>query len=154
MIDVRDFILYFDNVRAVCGLSSDELTDNELSLSMYASSLELALDSLDVTGYNPIKDTFLDLDEDDDAVLYNQVHLFSTYQVAMDACVSLSIKAPKSLSDSKVSYSRWSDKSSFENTIQAIKAKLGQLKNDLEGATAEALPLLSAIKPATDPVTG
>jgi len=153
-IDIRDYILSTDNVRAACGLSADELTDEELGLTMYSSSLELALDALDVPGYNPIKDEFLDLDEDDDAVLYNQVSLYSIYQVAVEACLSLSIKAPKSLSDSKVSYSRWSDQSTFTSVIAALKAKLGQLKFDLEGTTAEALPLLTAVKPDYDPVTG
>jgi len=155
MINVLDYTSY-PEIRATIGLSIDELPDAELELEIYANSLEIEMDSLtliDAT-HNPIKEKFFDLDPDDDSTVYNQTRIFATYSVALEAAISLSIKTPKSLTDSKVGYSRWSSESAFKDVIAAIRARIGDITGDLEGTSTEALPLFAVIKPDYDPVLG
>jgi len=156
MIDILLYILDYGTVRSAVGMSADELPDEELKLSSYASTLELELDGLTLpdAANNPIKTVFKTLDPDTDSTVYNLTHLFSVYTVALEACQSLSMKAPKSLSDSKASYGRFSSEKTFLLTLQNIKARLGKLKFELEGTTSEALPLMTAVSPSVDPVTG
>lgn len=159
MLDLTDFITYAE-VRSTVGMSTDTLPDSVLSLELYANTLELALDSLTIadSSLNPIKTVFPGLSEDTDSIAYNLTRLFSIYTVALEVAVSLSMRAPKLLSDSKVSIGRFSPEATWQDVIEAIKQKLGQYKEDLEGigdtSTATVNPLLSAIKPTTDPVTG
>jgi hypothetical protein len=68
------------------------------------------------------------------------------------------MRAPKTLSDSKVTLTRFSDASTYSSVIEAITEKLKQLKDDLESigdqTTAVATPYLTAVKPTYDPVLG
>lgn len=159
MLDIRDYTSY-DEVRSVSGMSIDELPDTELALLLYANALELELDGLTIatTALNPIKTVFFTLDQDTDSTAYNLTRMFSTYTVALEVYVSLSMKAPKTLSDSKVTIGRFSPESTFKDAIQAVKDKLSQIRDSLIGIGAEetdtTLPYLTAIKPDYDPVTG
>jgi len=159
MIDIADYTSYAE-VRSTIGMSTDTLPDTVLSLELYANSLELALDGIDIAeaSLNPIKTVFLTLDPSADSTAYNLTRLFSTYSVALEVAVSLSMRAPKTLSDSKVTLTRFSDASTYSSVIEAITEKLKQLKDDLESigdqTAAAATPYLTAVKPTYDPVTG
>jgi hypothetical protein len=159
MIDIADYTSYAE-VRSTIGMSTDTLPDTVLSLELYANSLELALDGIDIAeaSLNPIKTVFLTLDPSADSTAYNLTRLFSTYSVALEVAVSLSMRAPKTLSDSKVTLTRFSDASTYSSVIEAITEKLKQLKDDLESigdqTTAVATPYLTAVKPTYDPVLG
>lgn len=141
-------------------MSTDTLPDVILALELYANNLELALDSLTIAeaALNPIKTVFSTLDPTDDSTPYNLTRLFSTYTVALEVAVSLSMRAPKTLSDSKVTLGRFSPEATWQDVKEAIKEKLGQIKKDLEdvGSTTEdSTPeLFNVVKPAYDPVTG
>lgn len=158
-LTLTDFTTYAE-IRSTVGMSDDTLTDAVLGLELYANTLELALDSLTISeaGLNPIKTVFLGLDPGTDSTAYNLTRLFSTYTVALEVAVSLSMRAPKTLSDSKVSLTRFSPESTWQDVISAIKAKLKSLRDDLEGIGStesdEQVDLLTAVKPAYDPVTG
>lgn len=159
MITLTDFITY-DEVRSTVGMSTDTLPDTVISLELYANTLDLALDSLTIAqaSLNPIKTVFPGLDPTTDSTPYNLTRLFSIYTVALEVAVSLSMRAPKTLSDSKVTIGRFSPEATWQDVIKEIKLKLGQLRNDLEGigatVTDEEMPLLTAVKPLVDPVTG
>ena len=150
----------YDEVRSTIGMSTDTLPDTVLSLELYANSLELALDDIDIadTALNPIKTVFSTLDPVADSTAYNLTRLYATYSVALEVAVSLSMRAPKTLSDSKVTLTRFSPESTWKDVIAAIKKNLGKLKEDLEGigdtTAATATPYLTAVKPTYDPVTG
>ena len=155
MLTILNYTSY-EEIRAVTGLSEDELPDSELALQIYSNALELAFDSLTLEDEtkNPIKTVFDTLDPDTDSAIWAQTRLFATYFVALEVVVSLSMKAPKSLSDSKVTITRWSDTSTWNATIVNIRAKLSQIRIDLVGKTIAAPSLLTAVKPDYDPVTG
>lgn len=159
MLDITDYTSYAE-VRSTVGMSEDTLPDSVLALEVYANTLELALDSVTIAeaALNPIKTKFLDLDSTTDSTPYNLTRLFSTYTVALEVAVSLSMRAPKTLSDSKVVLTRFSPEATWQDVITAVKEKLGQIKDDLEsiGATTTkvANPYINAVKPAYDPVTG
>jgi hypothetical protein len=153
----------YAEVRSTVGMSEDTLPDSILGLELYANALELALDSLTITtaALNPIKTVFPTLDPVNnvaDVTPYNLTRMFSTYTVALEVATSLSMRAPKTLSDSKVTLGRFSPEATWQDVIKAIKAKLKQIKDDLVdiGNTTEdePLPYLTVASPATDPVTG
>lgn len=159
MLDITDYTSYAE-VRSTVGMSTDTLPDSILELEIYANTLELAFDSLTIaeTSLNPIKTVFLTLDPNTDSTAYSLTRLFATYTVALEVAVSLSMRAPKTLSDSKVTLGRFSPEATWQDVIEAIKAKLGQIKDDLEdiGSTVEdeTTQLFNVVKPDYDPVTG
>ena len=159
MLEIIDYTSY-DEIRSTVGMSVDTLPDSILSLEIYANTLELALDDLDIAeeALNPIKTEFMSLDEVADSTAYNLTRLFSTYTVAMEVAVSLSMRAPKTISDSKVTLGRFSPEATWQDVIAALKDKLSQLRNDLEGIGAadsdETQQLLYTVAPTYDPVTG
>lgn len=159
MLVITDYTSY-DEVRSTVGMSTDTLPDTTLALEIYANRLELAFDSLTIaqTSLNPIKTVFLALDPNTDSTAYNLTRLFATYTVALEVAVSLSMRAPKTLSDSKVTLGRFSPEATWQDVIDAIKAELGQTREDLEDigstTTDDTTQLFTVVKPAFDPVTG
>ncbi len=160
MLDVSDYILSYDNVRSTCGLSEDELPDDTIKLSLYSSELELGLDSLSPSdeALLPVKKAFLELDPDADAEAYNLIHLFSVYAVSLAVCVSLSMRAPKTLSDSKVTIGRFSPENTWRDVIKALEKKLADFRDRIDdlgsSSTTSTLTVMQVVKPAVDPVTG
>ncbi len=158
MLDLLDFITYGE-VRSTVGLATDTLPDSVLELEMYANVLELALDDITVAqeDLNPVKETFLSIGESN-STFYNRVRMFSIYTVALEVAVSLSMRAPKLLSDSKVSIGRFGPEATWQDVIKEIKEKLGKYKEDIEDigdtTTQAANQLLTAVSPSYDPVTG
>lgn len=164
---LTDYTTYAE-IRSTCGLSSDELPDSVLANELYINVLDLALADVELPteepGPGPLADRFLVIKAIAEASrttaqqkLYNLTRLFSTYAVALEVVVSLSMRAPKSVSDSKASLVRFSPESTYELVIDAIRKKLDDLKGMIEGinaTTVTTLPYLNVVNPATDPVTG
>jgi len=158
-VTITDFTTY-DEIRSTVGMSIDELPDASLALGIYANTLELALDSLTIaqTNLNPIKTVFNTLDPDTDSTAYNLTRLFATYTCALEVAISISMKAPKTLSDSKVTIGRFSPEATWQDTIKAITERLGKLRTDIEAigstSTATQPDLMTAVAPSYNPVTG
>lgn len=165
MIDIVDYITY-DEVRTTAGLSTDELPDSLLALPIYASALELELDSVVLTsdppGPGPLKTRYLQLEglpslTPDEQRLYNLTRMFCAYAVAVEVTTSLSMRAPRTLSDSKATLTRFSPESAYRDVIEALKLRLQSLKTSISafgGGSSTNYTLIYAVKPSYDPITG
>lgn len=149
-------------------MSADELRDDILGLELYANSLEMELDAVALTnnapGPGPLKDKFLVIKTisaatrtEDEQTLYNYTRMFSTYAVALEVATSLSMRAPKSVSDSKVTLTRFAPENTWRDVVKDIKSKLKDIKSRIESLGTESVGLstyIRAIPPTYDPVTG
>lgn len=160
MLDITDFTST-DEIRSTVGLSSDHLPDDVILLEIYSNVLELALDNLDMSdpALTPVKDEFFNWGNDPDKTdAYNLTRLFATYTVALEVATSLSMRTPKSHSDSKVTLTRFSPENTWRDVIEAIKGKLIDITNNLENVGSsdadEQISMFSSVKPAYDPITG
>jgi len=166
-MDITNYLSY-DEVRVTCGLSSDELPDTELEMEIYGNVLSLALSGVDLTdeapGPGPLSTRFLEIKTTTissrtalEQELYDLTRIFSIYTVALEVVVSLSMKAPKTISDSKATLTRFSPESGYKDVIARIESvledALSRIKNIVE-TTVDPLPLMGVAVPATDKVTG
>lgn len=166
-MDITDYTTY-DEVRSTCGLSTDELPDTKLAEEIYANVLSLALDDVvvpdDAPGPGPLDSRYLEIKALDPTArstkeqkLYDLTRIFSTYAVAYEVVVSLSMRAPKSIGDSKSSLVRFSPESTYELVIDAIRSRLDDIKQKIEEINDSAVSSISymgVVSPATDRVTG
>lgn len=167
-MNITDYTSY-NEIRATTGLSSDEVPDTELAMEIYANTLELALNDVDLTddapGPGPLTTRFITIAAIAEGSrttleqqLYNLTRLFSTYSVALEVVVSLSMKAPKTQTDSKASLVRFSPESAYKDVIARIERLVGDIKTKIEdigeSTTTVDIPLLTVVEPATDVVTG
>jgi len=158
----------YDEVRTTCGVSEKELPDAELALEIYDNVLGLALAEVTLpteepgpgpldTRYIAIKAIPVGTRTAIQQKLYNLTRMFATYTVAFEVATSLSLKAPKSIGDGKATLVRFSPEATFQDVIEAITKKLDEVRYRIENINASAvvsLPLMAAVKPAIDPVTG
>jgi hypothetical protein len=163
-MDITDYTTY-NEIRSSVGLASKELTDVELAQEIYANRLDLNMGKIDLTetGFTgTLKANFAtiaakaEIDRtSDEQELYNLTRLFSTYTVAYEVAVSLSMHA-KSLTDSKASLTRFSSESSYKLVKEALKNQISDIKDQIENIgvdTTTSLTYLSVITPDTDVVT-
>lgn len=152
----------YDEIRAVLGLDSEELTDTELSLEMFENGLSLAIsdiklpesytDSLDVV-FEALPDTNRTVEQQR---LYDLTRLFATYQVAYDVAVSLPGRMMKSISDGKSVRTRFSPESVYQSIVKRIQEKLAMAKVALQNigsATVTGFDYFYAVPPGVDRVT-
>ena len=153
-------------VRAILGLSSTELTDEIIGLSIYSAGLEENLYSI-----NPrVESLYEEIVALDPASLTRVqkryvalVRLYGAYQVALNIAVALPMLAVRSLTDGKAEFSRQTD--ALELMAENLKGVLGGILAKLLGVLAELDPtqpapvdtvdtmmLVSSI--SIDPVTG
>ncbi len=163
---ITDYTSY-NEIRSTIGLSTSELPDTKLVEEIYANSLELALGDVtlpdEAPGPGPLATKFVTIAAIAEATrttgeqkLYNLTRMFSTYSVALEAAVSLSMKAPKTVSDSKASLVRFSPESTYLIVIEEIKGKLDDLKQKIENinvTTVTTLSYMAVASPDTDVVT-
>jgi len=166
-MDIIDYTSY-NEVRSTCGLSSDELPDTLLAEEIYANTLELSLNDVAVPdeapGPGPLSTRYLEIAliaelsrTVKEQKLYNLTRIFSTYAVAYEVVVSLSMRAPKTISDSKASLVRFSPESTYELVIEAIRAKLDDTKTKIESINESAVSSMSymgVVSPSVDRITG
>lgn len=162
---ITTFTTYAE-VRAVCGVSSKEVSDSLLQLSIYANELELALDSVtlpdDAPGPGALKTVFAALPieaerTDKEQQLYNLTRLYATYSVAEIVARTLSTMIPKTISDSKATLTRFSSEATFQDTIKSITAAKKNYKDAIENINATAVDVpdyLVRISPEIDRITG
>lgn len=160
-----DFTTYGD-IRASLGVSSDDITDATLSLSLYESSLVAEIDDVDAG----IADAYADLKDSDITTLerveqrfVQAVRLFATYAVAKQLTAALPMFGPKEHTDGKASVTRFSN-DPYKETVKKIEEQYGTFRQRLEASfkalsssTAAAAPLrtyMTVSVPTSDPVTG
>jgi hypothetical protein len=166
-MDLLDYITY-DEIRTTVGLSSDELPDATLALELYTNALEIGLDSVDMSAstvgtgtlisrFNTVSAMSDTSRTTDQQKLYNYTRMYSAYTVGLEVAISLSMRAPKDISDSKVTLTRFSPENTWRDVVNELKDKVATVKTLLESIAApviEAPLYFKAVKPLYDPVTG
>ena len=166
-MDITNYIT-FDEVRTTCGLSTDELPDTELRLEIYQNVLSLALTGVELTdelpGPGPLDTRFIEIKAIKESSrtaleqrLYDLTRVFCIYTIALEVVVSLSMKAPKAISDSKATLTRFSPESAYKDVIERIEGVLKETRGKIEEivtTTVNALIFSRVVTPATDVVTG
>lgn len=156
----------YDDIRAVLGVSSDEIEDSTLSLQVYefglsseirAVSRSLATDVATVIAIAEGSRTTAE------AELLEVMSLFATYAVARQLLTSLPLFSPKEISDGKASQTRYAT-NPYEETIRRVESEFNRFKAELEevyasykSTTAQSRverTYLMVSSPASDPITG
>jgi hypothetical protein len=154
-----------DQVRAALGVSEFELEDGTINLEVYTTGLKEDLYEVDpglVSRYEEVSALDEEARTPQQARFYSLTRLFSTYSVARQLGGALSMFAPKTLGDSKASFSRHAD-SPYKDTLLQVNKLFEQNRVRLSEAyktlvsseTARSQRVyLAGIAPAVDPVTG
>lgn len=155
----------YDEIRAVLGVSTEELEDSTLSLGMYAAALTAELEDINtgipaqfitVAGMADIARTA------NQQRFFDSTRLFAAYAIAKQLGSSLPLFSPKDITDGKASVARFAD-SPYQTTLKEIKnmyeaarLRLGKAYDNLQSLSTSSTPVmfLSAVAPAIDPVTG
>lgn len=163
-MDILDYTSY-DEVRALLGVSSDELEDGTLALPVYATNLEAELRDIKVslpTDYQSIH--ALTTRSAEQQWFYDIARFYAAHVVARQLCTSLPLFSPREISDGKANVVRFAQ-NPFQTTIDRIDDQYNVARRRLESAYA-ALPsastatttarrvFFSSASGATDPVTG
>jgi hypothetical protein len=161
---ITDFTSYAD-VRAVLGVSDEELEDATIGLEVYASHLELELDDIHptlITKYQEVKGTEQASRTTLQQKFYQLARLFAAYSVGRQLVGSLPMFGPKDISDGKATLSRFAD-SPYKQVADEVKAEWERLAVALGKIFAELISIsdttitkryVAVVGVATDRVTG
>lgn len=155
----------YDDVRAILGVSDEELEDVTLGLSVYSSNLELELLAVDDTlpaTFVTTSAVAISARTAAQRKFLTMTSLFAAYTVASQVGTSLALFAPQQISDSKTTLTRFSG-DSFQKVLDKVEAQKQRLAIELSAAfadvsggaaaTAPVPTLLYGVAPATDRVT-
>ena len=158
---ITDYTTYAD-IRAILGVSTEDLEDATLGLSIYVNLLETDLEALDATLPATYAATKLIVSPTAvQARFLRAASVFATFSVGRQLTASLPLFAAKAVSDSKASVERFAEP--FKETIEAIKSQYAEARSALVDAlagvgTTTATPTpktwISTVAPAVDVVTG
>ena len=154
----------YDEVRAVLGVSDEELGDGTLGLSVYSINLNTELDSIDsgLAAHYTIVKALSPPRTAAQQKFFEATSLFATYAVAKQLSSSLPLFSPKDISDGKASIGRFSD-SPYKATIKSINEYYEKARQGLDTAYGALVSVTStavvgnyaaASSPSSDPVTG
>jgi len=100
----------FESIRSLLGVSTDELSDETLIAPVYENQLKVKLNTLNAT---LLEDYLTTVSQPTPTVLDSSflaaTQLFCSYSVAMHLAQSLPMFAPKTLTDGKAAFSRFSE---------------------------------------------
>lgn len=158
---ILPYVGSYADVRSVCGLNAQELTDTELALVRYVHILGLALDGISGV-YTPETESqtlyriyVRPLVSTD--TMYGLIELYSMYIVADAVMESVGLKAYKTLADGKSTLTRFSPESTYLSVRTHIKEMLDGVRADIEellGETIEDKEYLEVVEPDVDLITG
>lgn len=155
----------YDDIRAVLGVSNEELEDVTLALGVYSSNLVMELEDVDAdlpSEYATVAALASNVRTEAQQRFYDVTRLFAVYAVAKQLGSSLPLFSPKDVSDGKASQSRFAD-SPYRETLKKVDAYYGRTREKLEttyaalsssSTTATQRTLFSISSPASDPVIG
>ena len=139
-----------DQIRAVLGVDTDDLSDEALVARRLASELNLDLLAWLPTHADII---FTGTPEQQDAL-----GLYATYYCAAIIAISLKMAAPQTVSDGKNQMNRFSEASDWEKLQNSLNSRVGFYKKyllDTLGTTSQStFKPFSLVTPSYDPVTG
>lgn len=156
-----------DEVRAACGATEQELTDETLDLPLYEANLRLELGVVGTTlaaDFEAVDIVGVEVRTSAQVNFHAAVQLFSPYAVTAQLEQSLPLLVAKSVTDGKAGMSRFSE-SPFKDALNAAKKNYERFRQNLQkkyaiykSATAPIIvgvPTLFAIaSPDGDPVIG
>jgi len=161
-VDINSYTT-FDDIRAVLGVSSDEIEDATFSLDVYTLNLTSELEDISanlVTDYTTVAEAASRSAVEER--FYQATRLFAVYAVAYQATGSLPLFSPKDISDGKATVSRYAD-SPYKVVIEKVRTMYEKFRGKLEKAYAEygsnssptlvIRPFFSVASGAKDPVT-
>lgn len=99
----------FDDIRAVLGVSSDELEDATLSLDLYYFGLVSELEEMTpspLSSYLDLFETDPEVMSEDELRFYRAMRVFASNWVAKELLPSLPVFAPREISDGKAGMQR------------------------------------------------
>jgi hypothetical protein len=153
----------YAEVRAILGVSDEEIEDETLGLPMYEDMLRMELDSVNVGIYGKfVEVSAIDTLTDTQTTFMRYFRLFCAYAVAKSLTSALPMFGPKSIGDGKANMARFSD-SPYKVTVAKVDAEFGRMSNLLQAtydtlastsSSAFSRPWLSAVGLVVDPVTG
>lgn len=169
------YVASYDEVRALLGVSDDELPDSTLALRVFYRSLEEGFNEVDET-VSEATGTLLAQFKTVSAIahaartavqqrFFDNVQSYSSYHVASDLADSLPQFSPKTISDGKAMVQRHSD-SPYKLTIDGVRlgkaralarlkrAYAVQLGDTAPSSVASPVSVLLISNPDNDPVTG
>ena len=127
-MELADFTTY-DEVRAMLGVSDEDISDATLALPVYIQSLQLDLE----TEYVDLASTYLDYKDlaaptANEQKLVNLVQVFSAYATSKSLLASSTLFAPKQITDGRASLIRFDASSDLRDDIDkalvAIRRRL------------------------------
>lgn len=158
----------YADIRAVLGVSIDELPDSVLSLAVYDNALLVAMmgrsgvidpDTVErnlVDQYTYLK--AIPSPTSDDLLNIALIEEYAVYFTADVLCGSLSMFAPKTQADGKSTLTRFSSEDTYRSVCSAIKSRLGGIIGKLNDAFGIVISsdgtTLVAVPPAFNNVTG
>lgn len=154
-----------DAVRAVLGVSDDELEDGTLALELYSNYLQMELEDINLN--LPVEYAAVAAIAEGSRTaaqqrFYIATRLFAPYSVANQLGSSLPMFGPKDISDGKATVGRFAD-SPYRATLEKVKKEYDRLKLRLDEMYAALTSstvvttsrvLMSVSSPSSDPVTG
>jgi hypothetical protein len=158
---IIDYTTY-DDIRAVLGVSEDDLEDETLALELYDNYLTMDLEEVNIdlpTTYDTV--SIVATPTEAQARFLQATRLFATYSVAKQLSTSLPLFAAKQVTDSKAEMTRFDNP--YKDVVSAIAKDYERLRNRLiqtlnslgnETATATRRSLMSVVSPGFDPITG
>ncbi len=155
-----------DDIRAVLGVSDEELEDATISLPVYALTLEAELRDIGPSlpaDLEVVRDKDSGLRTDDETWMLKAAQLFITFSIARQLTTGLPLFSPKEITDSKASVVRFAS-NPYADTIAMVRdqfavnqARLSTAYKVVKTASASVASLpsyLLVVTPAVDPVTG
>ena len=154
----------YAEVRAVLGVSDNDIADATLALPMYEDMLRMELDTVNVGVYPKfVEVAAVASPTEAQRIFLRYFRLFCSYAVAKSLASALPMFGPKSIGDGKATMSRFSD-SPYKVTVEKVEAEFGRMTNLLTAsyntvsstATASSFtrPWFVSTGLAVDPVTG
>lgn len=155
----------YDSIRAVLGVTTDELEDGTLALELYWNQLAVELDDLSLnlqSDYTTVLALAEETRTDAQRRFYQATQLFAAYAVANMLGSGLPMFGPKDISDGKATVSRFAD-SPYKATLDRVQKDYNRMKGRLLAAhaglnsssiTTVSRTYMAVSVPTTDPVTG
>lgn len=153
----------YDDIRAVLGVTTDELSDATLALQLYDDGLKADFEDVSLnllTTFATVSAATPPLTAEQGRFL-ERMRLFATFSVAQQLLTSLPLFSPKTIGDGKAVMERHADP--LRETVKRVtsgyerwRGKLEQALAAVGTATTATTPRVyfSVVSPVSDPITG
>lgn len=152
----------YGSIKAILGVSDEDITDDTLALPLYEDSLTQDLEDVALTlpaTYAATK--ALSAPTDIETRFLKACSLFATFSVAKQLTSALPLFAAKDVTDGKAAVGRFDNP--YKDVIKSVNEQYDKQRTRLiaalgaigtTGATATTQVYMSVVSPAYDPVTG